>query len=157
MRPTVLTEVNHDMLLMIEESFAPIMPVMRYQTDDEAIALANDTHYGLSAAVIAGTPGGGRRAGRARQRGHGRPPGHVPDLVQDEGHRHELVRRLGPRRRQDRPWFDPQVPPQEGLDDPISPTRPARAADAPAGPVTDGSAKRIVRCLGTHSSPNTAR
>jgi acyl-CoA reductase-like NAD-dependent aldehyde dehydrogenase len=55
MRPTVLTEVNHDMLLMIEESFAPIMPVMRYRTDDEAIALANDTHYGLSASVIAGT------------------------------------------------------------------------------------------------------
>jgi succinate-semialdehyde dehydrogenase / glutarate-semialdehyde dehydrogenase len=56
MRPTVLTEVNHDMLLMAEESFAPIMPVMRYQTDDEAIALANDTRYGLSASVIAGTP-----------------------------------------------------------------------------------------------------
>ncbi len=56
MRPTVLTEVNHDMLLMVEESFAPIMPVMRYRTDDEAIALANDTHYGLSASVIAGTP-----------------------------------------------------------------------------------------------------
>lgn len=56
MRPTVLTEVNHDMLLMAEESFAPIMPVMRYRTDDEAVALANDTHYGLSASVIAGTP-----------------------------------------------------------------------------------------------------
>ena len=56
MRPTVLTEVNHDMLVMIEESFAPIMPVMRYRTDDEAVALANDTHYGLSASVIAGTP-----------------------------------------------------------------------------------------------------
>jgi succinate-semialdehyde dehydrogenase / glutarate-semialdehyde dehydrogenase len=56
MRPTVLTEVSHDMLLMIEESFAPVMPVMRYRTEDEAVALANDTHYGLSAAVIAGTP-----------------------------------------------------------------------------------------------------
>jgi acyl-CoA reductase-like NAD-dependent aldehyde dehydrogenase len=56
MRPTVLTEVSHDMLLMTEESFAPLMPVMRYQTDDEAIALANDTRYGLSASVIAGTP-----------------------------------------------------------------------------------------------------
>jgi succinate-semialdehyde dehydrogenase / glutarate-semialdehyde dehydrogenase len=55
MRPTVLTEVSHDMLLMTEESFAPIMPVMRYRTDDEAVALANDTHYGLSASVIAGT------------------------------------------------------------------------------------------------------
>jgi acyl-CoA reductase-like NAD-dependent aldehyde dehydrogenase len=56
MRPTVLTEVTHDMLAMTEESFAPIMPVMRYRTEDEAVALANDTHYGLSASVIAGTP-----------------------------------------------------------------------------------------------------
>jgi succinate-semialdehyde dehydrogenase / glutarate-semialdehyde dehydrogenase len=55
MRPTVLTEVTHDMLLMREESFAPFLPVMRYATEDEAIRLANDTHYGLSAAVIAGT------------------------------------------------------------------------------------------------------
>ena len=56
MRPTVLTEVSHDMLLMTEESFAPFMPVMRYATEDEAVTLANDTHYGLSASVIAGTP-----------------------------------------------------------------------------------------------------
>jgi acyl-CoA reductase-like NAD-dependent aldehyde dehydrogenase len=55
MRPTVLTEVTHDMLLMREESFAPFLPVMRYATEEEAIRLANDTHYGLSAAVIAGT------------------------------------------------------------------------------------------------------
>ncbi len=63
MRPTVLTEVNHDMLLMIEESFAPFMPVMRYRTEDEAVALANDTHYGLSASVIAGTPEEAARIG----------------------------------------------------------------------------------------------
>jgi acyl-CoA reductase-like NAD-dependent aldehyde dehydrogenase len=56
MRPTVLTEVSHDMLVMTEETFAPIMPVMRYQTEDQAVALANDTHYGLSASVIAGSP-----------------------------------------------------------------------------------------------------
>ena len=55
MRPTVLTEVTHDMLVMQEESFAPFLPVMRYSSEDEAIALANDTHYGLSASVIAGT------------------------------------------------------------------------------------------------------
>jgi acyl-CoA reductase-like NAD-dependent aldehyde dehydrogenase len=54
MRPTVLTEVTHDMLVMREESFAPFLPVMRYQTEDEAVALANDSHYGLSAAVLAG-------------------------------------------------------------------------------------------------------
>jgi aldehyde dehydrogenase (NAD+) len=55
MRPTVLTGVSHDMTLMREESFAPFMPVMAYRTEDEAIALANDTDYGLSASVIAGT------------------------------------------------------------------------------------------------------
>lgn len=55
MRPTVLTDVSHDMLVMREESFAPFMPVMRYRTEDEAVELANDTHYGLSAAVLAGT------------------------------------------------------------------------------------------------------
>lgn len=63
MRPTVLTEVNHDMLLMREESFAPFMPVMRYRTEDEAVALANDTSYGLSAAVLAGTPEEAARIG----------------------------------------------------------------------------------------------
>jgi acyl-CoA reductase-like NAD-dependent aldehyde dehydrogenase len=55
MRPTVLTEVTHDMLVMREESFAPFLPVMRYRTEDEAVALANDSHYGLSAAVLAGS------------------------------------------------------------------------------------------------------
>ncbi len=63
MRPTVLTEVSHDMLLMREESFAPFMPVMRYRTEDEAVALANDTRYGLSAAVLAGTPEEAARIG----------------------------------------------------------------------------------------------
>ncbi|WP_300608770.1 aldehyde dehydrogenase family protein [Trebonia sp.] len=63
MRPTVLTEVNHGMLLMREESFAPFMPVMRYRTEDEAVELANDTSYGLSAAVIAGTAAEAARIG----------------------------------------------------------------------------------------------
>jgi succinate-semialdehyde dehydrogenase / glutarate-semialdehyde dehydrogenase len=63
MRPTVLTEVTHDMLLMREESFAPFLPVMRYRTEDEAVALANDTHYGLSASVIAGAPEEAARIG----------------------------------------------------------------------------------------------
>ncbi len=63
MRPTVLTEVSHDMLVMREESFAPFMPVMRYRTEDEAVALANDTSYGLSAAVLAGTPQEAARIG----------------------------------------------------------------------------------------------
>ncbi len=55
-RPTVLTQVNHSMKVMAEETFGPIMPVMPFSTIEEAIALANDTIYGLSAAVFAGSP-----------------------------------------------------------------------------------------------------
>jgi len=55
MRPTVLTEVTHDMVIMREETFGPVLPVMRYRTVDEAVALANDTDYGLTASVIGGS------------------------------------------------------------------------------------------------------
>lgn len=54
-RPTVLTQVNHTMKIMTAETFAPIMPVMSFSQPQEAIALANDTIYGLSAAVFAGS------------------------------------------------------------------------------------------------------
>jgi acyl-CoA reductase-like NAD-dependent aldehyde dehydrogenase len=54
MRPTVVTEVDHTMRLMREETFGPVLPVMRYRSVDEAIALANDTEFGLTASVIAG-------------------------------------------------------------------------------------------------------
>ncbi len=54
-RPTVLTQVNHSMLVMTEETFAPILPVMSFTTVEEAIALANASIYGLSAAVFAGS------------------------------------------------------------------------------------------------------
>jgi len=55
MRPTVLTGVTHDMLIMQDETFGPCLPVMRFRDVDEAISLANDTTFGLTAAVIAGT------------------------------------------------------------------------------------------------------
>src|SRR6202044_3250825 len=61
MRPTVLTGVTHEMKIMVDETFGPVMPVMKYGTEDEAIRLANDTYFGLSAAVIAGTQEEGRR------------------------------------------------------------------------------------------------
>ena len=52
MRPTVLTGVTHEMKIMREETFGPCMPVMAFADIEEAIRLANDTDYGLSAAVI---------------------------------------------------------------------------------------------------------
>jgi len=53
--PTILTQVNHSMKIMMEESFAPIMPVMAFSQHEEAISLANNTIYGLSAAIFAGS------------------------------------------------------------------------------------------------------
>jgi len=55
MRPTVLTGVTHDMLIMQEETFGPTVPVMAYADTEEAIALANDTQFGLTASVLAGS------------------------------------------------------------------------------------------------------
>jgi acyl-CoA reductase-like NAD-dependent aldehyde dehydrogenase len=52
-RPTVLTQVNHSMKVMTEETFGPIMPIMPFSTVEEAVSLANDSIYGLSAAVFA--------------------------------------------------------------------------------------------------------
>ncbi len=52
-RPTVLTGVDHSMKVMTEETFGPIIPVMPFRTEEEAIQLANGTIYGLSAAVFA--------------------------------------------------------------------------------------------------------
>ncbi|MCF2531518.1 aldehyde dehydrogenase family protein [Yinghuangia soli] len=53
LRPTVLTGVHHGMRVMTEETFGPILPVMPFATEDEAVALAEDSPYGLSAAVFA--------------------------------------------------------------------------------------------------------
>lgn len=55
MRPTVLTGVTHDMLIMTEETFGPCLPVMKFRDIDEGVRLANDTTFGLTASVIAGT------------------------------------------------------------------------------------------------------
>ncbi len=52
--PTILTDVDHDMLVMQKETFGPVIPIMRYRDTEEAIRLANDTDYGLSANVFAG-------------------------------------------------------------------------------------------------------
>ncbi len=47
--PTVLTEATRDMLCAREETFGPVAPVFRFQTEAEVIALANDTEFGLAA------------------------------------------------------------------------------------------------------------
>jgi acyl-CoA reductase-like NAD-dependent aldehyde dehydrogenase len=49
--PQILTRVNHDMRVMRDESFGPIVGVMKVESDEEAIALMNDSAYGLTASL----------------------------------------------------------------------------------------------------------
>jgi succinate-semialdehyde dehydrogenase/glutarate-semialdehyde dehydrogenase len=49
--PTVLVDVTHEMKIMQEETFGPILPIMRVRDEDEAIRLANASRYGLAANV----------------------------------------------------------------------------------------------------------
>jgi succinate-semialdehyde dehydrogenase/glutarate-semialdehyde dehydrogenase len=49
--PTVLAGVTHDMRIMREETFGPVLPIMPFDNDDEAVRLANDSEYGLAASV----------------------------------------------------------------------------------------------------------
>ncbi|HZQ18691.1 MAG TPA: aldehyde dehydrogenase family protein [Terriglobales bacterium] len=49
--PTVLADVTHEMRIMREETFGPVLPTMPFTTEDEAVRVANDSEYGLSASV----------------------------------------------------------------------------------------------------------
>jgi succinate-semialdehyde dehydrogenase/glutarate-semialdehyde dehydrogenase len=68
--PTVLTDVTHDMLVMTEETFGPILPIMRVRDEEEAIRLANDTRYGLSGTVWTRDTKKGARIGERIQAGN---------------------------------------------------------------------------------------
>ena len=49
--PTVVTNVDHGMKIMRDETFGPVLPVMIFKTEDEAVGLANDSVFGLTASV----------------------------------------------------------------------------------------------------------
>jgi acyl-CoA reductase-like NAD-dependent aldehyde dehydrogenase len=49
--PQILTDVNHAMSVMRDESFGPVVGIMKVRDDEEAIRLMNDSPYGLSAAI----------------------------------------------------------------------------------------------------------
>jgi betaine-aldehyde dehydrogenase len=52
LKPSVIVGVNHSMRLMQDETFGPVIPLMPYDDFDEAIQLANDSHYGLGATLM---------------------------------------------------------------------------------------------------------
>ena len=63
--PEVLTNVDHQMSVMREESFGPIVGIMKVRSDEEAVALMNDSNFGLTASLW--TPDTDRAAGIADQ------------------------------------------------------------------------------------------
>ena len=60
-RPTVFADATPDMTIMREEIFGPVLAMMPFDTEDEAIALANDTPYGLAAYIQTGSTDRARR------------------------------------------------------------------------------------------------
>jgi acyl-CoA reductase-like NAD-dependent aldehyde dehydrogenase len=56
-QPTVLTNVNHDMKVMSDETFGPVIPIQKVKSVDEAVQLANDSKYGLGSSVFSGKHG----------------------------------------------------------------------------------------------------
>ena len=50
-KPTLLTGVTHEMVVMTEETFGPVIPVMKVKSDEEAIEFMNDSEFGLTASI----------------------------------------------------------------------------------------------------------
>jgi acyl-CoA reductase-like NAD-dependent aldehyde dehydrogenase len=67
--PTVLTGVRHDMRIMREEIFGPVLPIVIVDSEDEAVALANDSQFGLGASVWTLDRGRGERFARELEAG----------------------------------------------------------------------------------------
>ena len=55
--PQILTNVDHTMRVMRDESFGPVVGIMKVSSDDEAVALMNDSEFGLTASLWTGDPG----------------------------------------------------------------------------------------------------
>ena len=68
--PTVIADVDHSMKVMQDETFGPVIPVMKVRDVEHAIELANDTTYGLGSSVFAGDPKEGERIARRIEAGH---------------------------------------------------------------------------------------
>jgi succinate-semialdehyde dehydrogenase/glutarate-semialdehyde dehydrogenase len=67
--PTVLTGVNHEMRIMREEIFGPVLPIMTVDSEEEAVRLANDSEFGLGASIWTKDQAKGDRMARQIQSG----------------------------------------------------------------------------------------
>ncbi len=69
-RPTVFSNVTNDMTIAREEIFGPVLSIIGYKDEDDAVRIANDTPYGLAGYVSSGDPGGARRVSRRIRAGN---------------------------------------------------------------------------------------
>lgn len=67
--PTVLADVDHTMTVMREETFGPVLPIMTFRDESEAVRLANDSPFGLTASVWTRDISRGRRVARQIEAG----------------------------------------------------------------------------------------
>ncbi|QIZ36930.1 aldehyde dehydrogenase family protein [Saccharopolyspora sp. ASAGF58] len=67
--PTILADVKPGSYAVTEESFGPVLTVERFTDEDEAVRIANDTHYGLAGAVFTGDPGKAQRVANRLRHG----------------------------------------------------------------------------------------
>ena len=68
-KPTVFADVNNDMTIAREEIFGPVLSMIPFDTEEEAIEIANDTPYGLAAYVQTGDAARARRVASQLQAG----------------------------------------------------------------------------------------
>ncbi|HEY9312424.1 aldehyde dehydrogenase family protein, partial [Williamsia sp.] len=69
-KPTVFADVTNDMTIAREEIFGPVMTLIGYQDEDDAVRIANDTNYGLSGYVSASDPDRARKIARRMRTGN---------------------------------------------------------------------------------------
>jgi acyl-CoA reductase-like NAD-dependent aldehyde dehydrogenase len=67
--PTIVVGVDHSMRLMREETFGPVLPIMPCDSDDDAVAMANDSEFGLAASVWTRDSSRGEEVARRLQAG----------------------------------------------------------------------------------------
>jgi aldehyde dehydrogenase (NAD+) len=80
-RPTVFANVKPEMTIAREEIFGPVLAIMPYETEDQAIAMANDTPYGLSGYVQSGDPAHARKVAAQLRTGNVHVNGAGPDFA----------------------------------------------------------------------------
>ena len=80
-RPTIFADVRNEMTIAREEIFGPVMCLLPYDTEDEAVAIANDTEFGLAAYIASSDPARARRLAARLRAGSVRINGATMDLT----------------------------------------------------------------------------